>query len=386
MTLAELRTDSFAYTIDTTGRTNNQVSYVATISGGGIAYSDTFTKYYGGLAIVYNEPCNNLSHWTASGWGLSNAHQSAPTGFTDSPNGNYPDQGNLELTMDTIIDLSQASSAYLTFSAKWDIETSFDYSQVFASLDGNTWTPLCGQYTHNGGVYQATYQPLYDGHQLSWVKEFIDLSDYTGQQVKLKFKTVSDQAVNFDGFVFDDLKIWANAVCTPLPSVILSLTDSVFNFVIDTITLHAATSAGATYQWQRNGTIINGATDSIFNATTWGTYTVTTYNGRSCPTLSKSVTLRNGVGIATMSQSFDIAISPNPFTTSLQVKFSLDKSASINLSIKDITGRIIATKTVIANAGSNTFEWQMDTSLSSGVYLLTGQSEVGNFVARVVKQ
>src|SRR5690606_4994938 len=50
-------------------------------------------------------------------------------------------------------------------------------------------------------------QPIYDGEQLEWVQEEIDLSDYMGQDIYLRFSMISDGAYNYDGFYFDDLKI-----------------------------------------------------------------------------------------------------------------------------------------------------------------------------------
>ncbi len=53
----------------------------------------------------------------------------------------------------------------------------------------------------------AQGQPVYQGSQLSWVSEQIDLSNYLGKQVKFRFTLVSDGGVNDDGFYFDDFKV-----------------------------------------------------------------------------------------------------------------------------------------------------------------------------------
>jgi carboxypeptidase T len=58
-----------------------------------------------------------------------------------------------------------------------------------------------------GSGNQDAGNPLYDGQQLSWVKEEIDLSDYLGQNIKLRFKIVSDDNTTADGFYFDDIKV-----------------------------------------------------------------------------------------------------------------------------------------------------------------------------------
>ena len=79
--------------------------------------------------------------------------------------------------------------------------------KFLASTNGTTWTPLCGKFTHSGGINQDVDNPLYDGTQSTWVKEQIDLTNYIGQSIKIRFKLVSDGGVNADGFYFDDLKI-----------------------------------------------------------------------------------------------------------------------------------------------------------------------------------
>jgi hypothetical protein len=48
---------------------------------------------------------------------------------------------------------------------------------------------------------------LYDGDQINWVKEEMDLSNYIGQNIKIRFRLKSDGFVNEDGFYFDDLYI-----------------------------------------------------------------------------------------------------------------------------------------------------------------------------------
>ena len=40
-----------------------------------------------------------------------------------------------------------------------------------------------------------------------WVKENIDLVDYLGQNIKLRFKLVTDGFATGDGFYFDDITV-----------------------------------------------------------------------------------------------------------------------------------------------------------------------------------
>ena len=79
--------------------------------------------------------------------------------------------------------------------------------QVIASpLNTENWSPLCGLYTKEGQPEQNEGQPLWDGNQNSWVKEQVDLNDYIGQRIKIKFRLVSDQFVTYDGYYIDNFQ------------------------------------------------------------------------------------------------------------------------------------------------------------------------------------
>ena len=58
-------------------------------------------------------------------------------------------------------------------------------------------------YTHLD-VYK---RQLYDGKQVHWVLENVDLSSYLGQVIQLRFLLVSDGFVHKDGFYFDNFKV-----------------------------------------------------------------------------------------------------------------------------------------------------------------------------------
>src|SRR5690606_32067995 len=125
--------------------------------------------------------------------------------ITESPNGNYGNNYTAIINIASPIDLTDtASKALLRFWAKWDIEEGYDYVQLLASADGSNYTALCGQYTTTGTVYQVDGEPVYDGRQNTWVQEQIDISEYLGGHLYLRFYFESDQYENGDGFYFDD--------------------------------------------------------------------------------------------------------------------------------------------------------------------------------------
>lgn len=247
MGLLETKTDSIAYTLNSSINTGQTFRYVLRVNNGLYDKDDTIVKIYGQSGIAYNTNASSLSGFTSGGgnWGISTSqYVSAPSSITDSPNGNYSDNANKRLTLNTPINLSSAISAALTFWAKWDIEAGYDYVEVLVSNDGgNSWTPLCGNYTKPGNSNQTSGTPIYDGTQATWVKEEISLDDYLGTSILLRFRLVSDGGLNKDGFYFDEL-----SVKTVTPTVGISeQTDNDKNVVLQNIPNPAESSTIINY-------------------------------------------------------------------------------------------------------------------------------------------
>lgn len=189
----------------------DELEFVLTLNNGQFVKTDTIRKTYlnGITNVVFEDAFNDVSSWLVSDtWDLTTEDfVSSPTSITDSPNGDYEANLNLEFNLASPIDLSLAQNATLTFNAKWSIEAGFDFAQVLASSDGITYIPLCGKYTTPGSGSQDFENPLYDGIQEEWIAEEMDLSDFVGDLVYIQFRLVSDIYVESDGFYFDDLKI-----------------------------------------------------------------------------------------------------------------------------------------------------------------------------------
>jgi carboxypeptidase T len=182
------------------------VAFLLFCDNGFYQETDTVSFYFGSPVIAFTDNCNSVSpEWTSSSWGVSTSQfVSASGSLTESTTGNYPNNSTRTITTTNYIDLTDALAARLSFNAKWTIEANYDYVQVQASTDGVNWTPLCGRYTTSGSSYQDPGNPVYDGFQSQWVKEEIDLSDYDGSSIKLRFRLKSDGGLSYDGFYFDD--------------------------------------------------------------------------------------------------------------------------------------------------------------------------------------
>jgi carboxypeptidase T len=178
---------------------------------------DTIIKVYSVSPLQVEDNANVNTNWTGSWNTTTSDFFSASYSFTDSPFGNYANNANTAYTFDQTLDLTNTQTAYVTYYAKWDIQPSYDYVQFQVSVDGGSnWVAQCGRYTESGisGVSgnQPEGEPVYDGNNLGWVMEEIDLSEYIGQQVLLRFILRSDLNTREDGFYFDDFRVYYEGV------------------------------------------------------------------------------------------------------------------------------------------------------------------------------
>jgi immune inhibitor A len=97
----------------------------------------------------------------------------------------------------------------------YDIEEDWDYLYLVASTDGGeNWqiltTPSGTAENPSGNSYGWGYTGYSGGQEGGvWIEEEIDLSDFAGQEVLLRFEYITDAAVNGEGLLLDDLAIEA---------------------------------------------------------------------------------------------------------------------------------------------------------------------------------
>jgi carboxypeptidase T len=200
----------FQFSLKPSIQIGDEIKFLLEINNGDITHVDTLTKEYGVASqSLLSETGTNMNNWQNQQWNISSTYfVSPPTSITDSPNGDYSD--NTENRLKTAVPIAIPNSAEtvnLKFQARWSLEADFDYVQVLVSNDNVNWTPLCGNYTNLGLNTQPLGQPLFDGNQNFWVEETMDLIDYVGQNLWIRFDMVSDGFYQLDGFYFDDLRI-----------------------------------------------------------------------------------------------------------------------------------------------------------------------------------
>ena len=212
MELGEIIEDSFTIQLNSEIEYGEEVLYKLVLNNGSFDKEYFINKIYGQADTIFEDQSNMIQdYWDSGSWNLTyEDYFSANTSITDSPYFNYSNNEYSVIEVLNPIDLSNTSYAELSFNAKWHTESGYDYVQIEISTDdGQTWIPQCGKYTKIGSQTHedAENEPLYDGLQGSWVNEIISLTDYLENEIKIRFKLVSDNSQRRDGFYFDDVKV-----------------------------------------------------------------------------------------------------------------------------------------------------------------------------------
>lgn len=214
MVTLDNETDSIDFTLSSGITAGQHIKFLLSVNNGLFTYADTLTKIYGQPQILFTDNGENLSHWTsATGWNVTASQYHSPSkSITDSPGGSYSTSPvNSSVTTIQAVSLINTSAAFLSYWAKWDLNTDQDYVQIKISTNnGTSWIPLQCQHTNMGvGGNQPLNQPLYDGTQSNWVQENIDISIFAGQNVKFRFtlKSPGNNYPFYDGFYFDDFAV-----------------------------------------------------------------------------------------------------------------------------------------------------------------------------------
>jgi hypothetical protein len=132
----------------------------------------------------------------------------------DAHSGSYAFWSNMgnesDMTLTREFDFTGVSGPIsLSYWIWYDIEEDWDYMYLEASTDGQIWqilqTPSSTDYNPSG----QSFGWAYTGQTGEWIQEEVDLSQFAGQTVQLRFEYITDAAVNGEGALVDDIRIEA---------------------------------------------------------------------------------------------------------------------------------------------------------------------------------
>lgn len=123
---------------------------------------------------------------------------------------NKGDESDMTLTRE--FDFTDVSGPItLSYQTWYDIEEDWDYVYLLTSTNGgDDWdfvqTPSGTDTNPTGNSYGWGYTGL-SGGEGEWIQESVDLSDFAGQQVLVRFEYITDAAVNGEGLLVDDIAV-----------------------------------------------------------------------------------------------------------------------------------------------------------------------------------
>jgi PKD repeat protein len=272
-------TGAISYSLNQSIQFGDQIKYILKTDNGLWVKKDTIVKTFGAITLQALEDATSATNWTGS-WGTTSTTFVSPSrSFFENSSGNYPNNANRTYTYTPTIDLSNATAAMISFYAKWAIEADYDFVQFQVSTDGGTsWIGQCGNYTVPGtsanGSVQPNGQPVYEGTQSSWVLEEINLSDYLGQQIKVRFQLKSDGGTTADGYYFDDFKVFYSVPSNNPPTASFTSPNSVCEGSTVTLT-DFSTNSPSTWAWNFGDGTSSSQQNPTHTYSTAGTYSVT---------------------------------------------------------------------------------------------------------------
>jgi hypothetical protein len=105
-------------------------------------------------------------------------------------------------------DLSTVRQATLTYWTWYDIEPHYDYAWVEVSTDGGQrWHILSTPSGTDIDPYGNNPGWSYTGKSAGWIQEEVDLSDYAGEDLLVRFSYLTDEAITGEGFLLDDISL-----------------------------------------------------------------------------------------------------------------------------------------------------------------------------------
>jgi hypothetical protein len=111
-------------------------------------------------------------------------------------------------TLTRKVDLSDVGTATLVYRIWYDIEPHHDYATVAVrTRDDEDWHILRTPSGTDANRYGNGPGWSYTGRSEGWLREKVDLSDYAGEEVSVRFSYLTDGAITGEGLLLDDISV-----------------------------------------------------------------------------------------------------------------------------------------------------------------------------------
>jgi len=120
------------------------------------------------------------------------------------------------------------------------------------------------------------------------------------------------------------------------------------------------------YQWFLDGNAIAGATAATYDWTTPGNYSVEIQQFDQCPSFTSNAEVIGTTVDENTATAFELSVFPNPAEDRVIVKTRASRYTAAQLSVMDMTGKVVYTSQENLNGGLNIIA--LNAQLSAGVY------------------
>lgn len=400
---------SISYTLPWTMNNGQRFRYIWRVQTGGISYDDTVTKFFNPVQLVYDDMENTgtfATNWTVTGaWGLStggSVYQGARS-LQESPGAAiYASNANITATRTTLLDLSNATQAYLSFWVRHRAENGRDKLRVLVSTaPANPFNLVVrGSHTveeyNDGDGSTIGGVPGLTGIRDIWTRVTYDLSSYAGAgrtQVRIQLQFLSDNDASAfaferdEGFFVDNLQIVKSTIpIQALPVKFLDVRAKLLQNRSVEVSWEAETDAQHSYfEVERSAdgnsfsplgkvTTVGNPYKYIDNSPMTGNnyYRIKQYDKDGNFNFSQIVLVKNVY-------NGGVQIYPNPLTDNdvLTIRPDGNFNSPVNLRITDAQGRVVYQKFIHEFSKEikiNTAAW------SRQIYVLKITNSRGEFV------
>jgi hypothetical protein len=196
----------------------------------GLHCRDTLEIVVGQPTVLFNDPAQSLAAYTrrAGNWGVVSTDANHPDAYiADSPAGLYPNNYAGQLRLNGSFDLSHGVHAWAFFEDRYGFEQEYDAGLFEASFDTTTWTSLPGNSLVRTNVNNiaGANKWMFGGTRWRWRQDRVDLSAFAGDPTHtktfLRWRSLSDGGMDFDGMNFDSMRVYLyDPAAQPVPTAV----------------------------------------------------------------------------------------------------------------------------------------------------------------------
>jgi len=353
--------DPFVFSVDPTTPGGHSLALSVLIEADGFAMQETLVWMVGSPCTLFSDNMESgIGKWHENDgrWGLTTSSYSSPThSYTDSPSGNYVNGVNTWIQMVNPVDLSNATSAELSFNHRYKTEYGYDFCYVEASADG--------------GATWGQVGPKYSGNSGTWESVSLALTGFCGTaNLKVRFRLTADSYITDEGWYVDDVKILGpctgnarptaptlsappdgGSVSSPTPVLtVLNATDPdqgdvlTYGFLVYADELCTALSASVSGVAEGSGSTSWQVEPALTDGEYW--WRAYAYDGTERgPLMAKgSFTVQSsGIDDGAVAALALHPARPNPSTGETTLRFSIAERAGVTLTVHSVDGRRVRT-------------------------------------------